>query len=209
MPALLAGAEHYDVPVLDDGTVRLRRLEPRDVPQLALNCADPAAAEFTTVPLGYTEDDARWYVGQFVPEAWRAGREYNWAAVDAATDRLWGTVGLNALRGTTADVGLNFGPHARGTGAAEAACRLLLDHAFPALGLTYAYWMAKVPNWASRKLAWKLGFRSPVRIDGFMEQRGASVDAWILTLAAGDPRTPTTAWDGPPAPGDAGPERRP
>jgi RimJ/RimL family protein N-acetyltransferase len=200
MPAGPDAAERYDVPVLTDGSVVLRRLEPRDVPQLALNCADPVAAEYTTVPLDYTEDDARWYVEQFVPEAWRAGQEHNWAVADAATDRLLGTVGLNALRGTTADVGLNFGPHARGTGAAEAACRLLLDHAFAARGLTYAYWMAKVPNWASRKLAWRLGFRSPVRIDGFMAQRGASVDAWLLTLAAGDPRAPQAAWDGPPAP---------
>ena len=206
MPVRPAGAEDYDVPVLTDGTVVLRRLEERDVPQLARNCADPAAAEFTTVPLGYTEADARWYVEEFVPAAWRAGREYNWAVADARTDRLHGTVGLNALRGTTADIGLNFGPHARGTGAAEAACRLLLEHAFGALGLTYAYWMAKVPNWASRKLAWRLGFRSPVRIDGFMEQRGASVDAWILTLGAEDPRSPQAPWDGPPAPAAARPE---
>ena len=122
MPVRPDGAEDYDVPVLTDGTVVLRRLEERDVPQLARNCADPAAAEFTTVPLGYTEADARWYVEEFVPGAWRAGREYNWAVADARTDRLHGTVGLNALRGTTADIGLNFGPHARGTGAAEAAC---------------------------------------------------------------------------------------
>jgi RimJ/RimL family protein N-acetyltransferase len=203
MPVRPDGAEDYDVPVLTDGTVVLRRLEERDVPQLARNCADPAAAEFTTVPLGYTEADARWYVEEFVPAAWRAGREYNWAVADSRTDRLHGTVGLNALRGTTADIGLNFGPHARGTGAAEAACRLLLEHAFGTLGLTYAYWMAKVPNWASRKLAWRLGFRSPVRIDGFMEQRGASVDAWILTLGAEDPRSPQAPWDGPPSPAAA------
>ncbi|MFI7484227.1 GNAT family N-acetyltransferase [Kocuria sp. M1R5S2] len=201
MPVRPEGAENYEVPVLTDGTVTLRRLESRDVPQLARNCADPVSARFTTVPLGYTEDDARWYVEEFVPDAWRSGREYNWAAVDAATDRLLGTVGLNALRGTTADVGLNFGPHARGTGAAEAACRLLLEHAFDRLGLTYAYWMVKVPNWASRKLAWRLGFHSPVRIDGFMEQRGASVDAWILTLGAGDPPFPRSPWDGPSSPG--------
>jgi RimJ/RimL family protein N-acetyltransferase len=201
MPVRPEGAENYEVPVLSDGTVTLRRLETRDLPQLARNCADPVSAEFTTVPLDYTEDDARWYVEEFVPEAWRGGREYNWAAVDAETDVLLGTVGLNALRGTTADLGLNFGPHARGTGSAEAACRLLLEYAFGRLELTYAYWMVKVPNWASRKLAWRLGFHSPVRIDGFMEQRGASVDAWVLTLGAGDPRFPQAPWDGPSAPG--------
>ena len=57
MPARPEGAENYEVPVLTDGTVVLRRLETRDVPQLAANCADPVAAEYTTVPLGYTEDD--------------------------------------------------------------------------------------------------------------------------------------------------------
>ena len=187
MPVRPDGAEDYDVPVLTDGTVVLRRLEERDVPQLARNCADPAAAEFTTVPLGYTEADARWYVEEFVPAAWRAGREYNWAVADARTDRLHGTVGLNALRGTTADIGLNFGPHARGTGAAEAACRLLLEHAFGRLGLTYAYWMAK-------------GDMGVVRL---LLERGASVDAWILTLGAEDPRSPQAPWDGPPSPAAA------
>jgi hypothetical protein len=34
-----------------------------------------------------------------------------------------------------------------------------------------------------------------------MEQRGSSVDAWILTLGADDPRSPQEPWDGPGSPG--------
>ncbi len=65
------------------------------------------------------------------------------------------------------------------------------------LNLRYLYWRAVVPNWASRKLAWKLGFRFDAELRGFLDDRGTAADAWILSLAHGDVGAPAAPWDGP------------
>ncbi|MBT1002704.1 GNAT family N-acetyltransferase [Paenarthrobacter sp. DKR-5] len=199
----MSGAEGLSVipvvPELDDGTVRLRALRPQDLPQLVAICRDEAAVRWTTVPPDYTEQDGQAYIREMVPEGWRTGERLVFAAADTATDTLQGTVGLHAFRAGTAEAGLNFGPAARGTGLPERAARLLLEYAFDQLNLQYLYWQALVPNWASRKLAWKLGFRFDAELRGFANDRGASADLWMLSLAAGDPRSPRMPWDGPSA----------
>ena len=76
----------------------------------------------------------------------------------------------------------------------EAGLRLLLEWGFGAQGLQTVVWRATVGNWASRKLAWRLGFR----LDGVLRHshvfRGGLVDAWTGTLLAGEPRQPTGRW---------------
>ncbi|WP_449372376.1 GNAT family N-acetyltransferase [Arthrobacter psychrolactophilus] len=88
-------------------------------------------------------------------------------------------------------------PQARGTGAAEEAARLLLDYGFTQLNLSFIHWGAMVPNWASRKLAWKLGFSFAGCLRGGYNDRGTPADLWQLTLAAQDPQTPQDPWTGP------------
>ncbi|HEY8294147.1 MAG TPA: GNAT family protein [Micrococcaceae bacterium] len=185
------------VPVLSDGTVRLRALAAGDIEQLVANCLDPDAVRWTTVPLNYTAEDARSFIFEAVPGWWKDGSQQNFAVADARTDRLLGSIGLHAFRASVAEVGVNMGPDSRGTGAAERACRLLLDYAFDQLNLEYLYWRAVVPNWASRKLAWKLGFRFDAELRGFLDDRGTAADAWMLSLARGDARGPAAPWDGP------------
>ncbi len=185
------------VPVLSDGTVRLRALAEGDIDQLVANCLDPDAVRWTTVPLNYTAEDARSFIFEAVPGWWKDGTQQNFAVADARTDQLLGSIGLHAFRASVAEVGVNMGPDSRGTGAAERACRLLLDHAFDQLNLEYLYWRAVVPNWASRKLAWKLGFRFDGELRGFLDDRGTAADAWMLSLARGDAREPAAPWDGP------------
>lgn len=185
------------VPVLTDGTVTLRALTGADADQLVVNCQDPEAVRWTTVPLNYTAEDARKYIFEVVPGWWRDGAQHNFAVADARTNRLLGTIGLHAFRSHVAELGINMGPHSRGTGAGERACRLLLEYAFAELDLQYLYWRAVVPNWASRKLAWKLGFRFEAELRGFLDDRGTAADGWILSLARGDARAPATPWEGP------------
>ncbi|HEV7168205.1 MAG TPA: GNAT family protein [Micrococcaceae bacterium] len=185
------------VPVLSDGTVTLRALKGQDLEQLVANCQDPDAVRWTTVPLKYTAEDARTFIFDAVPGWWKDGTQQNFAVADARTDTLLGSIGLHAFRAGVAEVGINMGPHSRGTGAAERACRLLLDYAFGQLNLRYLYWRAVVPNWASRKLAWKLGFRFDAELRGFLDDRGTAADAWILSLAHGDVGAPAAPWDGP------------
>ena len=187
------------VPRLCDGSVVLRALKDSDAQQLVDNCSNAEAVRWTTVPLRYTLEHADHFINAITPDGWRSGKILTFAVADAATDRLLGTADLQCKHPGAAAVGINFGEHARGTGAAEKAVRLLADYAFTQLNLGYLHWSAMVPNWASRKLAWKLGFTLEGRVRGQFNDRGTPAERWILSLAAGDPRTPQTAWDGPAA----------
>lgn len=184
------------VPVLADGTVRLREMAGRDVAALTVNCQDPASVQWTTIPENYTEMDARNFIFGHVPQCWASGAEQNFAVADYETDQLLGTIGLHRFQPGTAEVGINMGPQSRGSGAAARAGQLLTGYAFEQLNLQYLYWQAAVSNWASRKLAWKLGFRHEGTIRGYFVQRGVPTDVWLLTLAATDPRRPQAPWDG-------------
>ncbi|WP_144794119.1 GNAT family N-acetyltransferase [Kocuria palustris] len=199
-----SGDGGLSVPTLGDGALTLRELRAADAEALTANCQDPEAVRWTTVPEPYGVESALWYIQQHVPGALRAGEAVNWAVEDPQ-GRFLGTIELCRLRAGAADIGLNFGPHARGTGAAEGACRLVIDHAFGPMGLTHLHWQAFDGNWASRKLAWKLGFSDPVLVRGFMEQRGQLRDTWIATLAADAPRSPSQPWTGPGADGGGAP----
>lgn len=183
-------------PTFTDGVVTLTEMSEADVDQLVLNCQDPTAVRWTTVPNPYDADMARWYLLEHAPQAWRDGTALNWAVHDA-DGRLLGTIELSRIRAGAADIGLNFGPHARGTGATLAACRLLMDYAFTTLGFTHLHWIAIDGNWASVKLSWKLGFGEPVFIPGYLEQRGEIRDCWVASIRATDSREPAYAWRDP------------
>lgn len=185
------------VPVLRAGQVVLRALTMADAPVLVENCRDLDAVRWTTVPLDYSAGHAEHFIETIVPGGWRSGETLTFAAVDPATDGLLGTVDLQCNNPGAAAVGINFGPHARGTGAAEAAVQLLLDYAFIQLNLSFVHWTALVPNWRSRKLAWKLGFRFDGEIRGDYNDRGTPSDRWVLSLAAADQRSPREPWTGP------------
>lgn len=188
------------VPVLANDTVVLRALTLADAPALVGNCVNPEAIRWTTVPLGYTMEHAEYFIKTITPDGWRMGETLTFAAVDPATDELLGTVDLQCKNPGSAAVGINFGAPARGTGAAESAVRLLLDYAFNQLNLSWIHWSAMVPNWGSRKLAWKLGFHFDGHIRGDYNDRGTPSDRWILSLAAGDLRSSQQPWDGPAPP---------
>ncbi|MBP2411294.1 RimJ/RimL family protein N-acetyltransferase [Arthrobacter stackebrandtii] len=185
------------VPVLAGDRVVLRALSMADAPALVENCRNPEAVRWTAVPLDYSMADADFFINKLTVEGWRTGRTLIFAAARADTDELLGTIDLQCKAPGAAAVGINFGPHARGTGAAEEAVRLLLDYAFDQLNLAWVHWIAMVPNWASRKLAWKLGFHYDGHGRGDYDDRGKPADRWLLSLAAGEPRTPVQPWTGP------------
>lgn len=185
------------IPVLRGDKVVLRALTMADTPVLVENCINDEAVRWTTVPLGYTLDHAEFFIKEFTPDGWKSGKILTFAVADPATDMLLGTVDLQCKKPGAAAIGLNFGEHARGTGAAEAAMRLLLDYAFNQLNVQWVHWHALVPNWGSRKLAWKLGFHFDGQLRGGYNDRGTPGDRWVLSLAAGEPQTPQEPWTGP------------
>lgn len=185
------------VPTLRNGTVVLRALGMADAPQLVENCVNEESVRWTTVPLNYTMEHAEFFINTLTPQGWEKGDTLTFAVADPSTDALLGTVDLQCKNPGAASIGINFGTHARGTGAAEAAVRLLLDYAFNELNLSWVHWHALVPNWGSRKLAWKLGFSFDGEIRGDYNDRGTPANRWVLSLAATDPQAPAQPWTGP------------
>ena len=186
-----------DVPVLTDGAVTLRAHTPDDALGSFEQCQDPLSKAWTTVPVPYSMADAHEFVGAIVPNGWREGREWGFA-VEAADDegrgRYAGTVSLRPETVDRAEIAFGSHPWCRGRGVVERALNLLLDWGFGAQGLRTVLWRANKGNWASRKLAWRLGFSLDGTVRQWLPQRGELRDAWMGTLTATDPREPQTPW---------------
>lgn len=192
----------HDVPTLRDGSgpdlVSLRAHRPDDAQGSLEQCQDPLSQQWTTVPVPYSLDDAKRFVTQAMPGGWATDEEWGFAveAVDPATGepRYAGTVSLRNEGPGRAEIAYGSHPWVRGTGTMERALRLLLDWGFQERRLETVIWWANRGNWASRKVAWRLGFSFEGAPRRWLPQRGELLDAWVGTLLAGDPRHPTTRW---------------
>ncbi len=185
-----------DVPRLTDGGVTLRAHTPDDLDGVVEQCRDPLSVRWTTVPVGYTRDDARRFLTTAMPGGWESGQEWGFAveAVDGDRPRYGGTVSLRDRGERRAEVAYGAHPWLRGRGLMTRALRLLLDWGFEALDLRTVVWWANRGNWASRRLAWRLGFGFEGGPRGWLPQRGELVDSWVGTLLRDDPREPSTPW---------------
>jgi len=179
-------------PTLTDGTVTLRAHREDDVPGVVEQSIDPASVRWTTVPTPYGVEEARAFVREVMPDGWAVGR---WGFAVESEGRYAGTVELRDDGGGRAEIAFGSHPWVRGTGAMERACRLLLDWGFAERGLRTVVWHAHVGNWASRRLAWKLGFSFDGTLRGFVRHRGDQlVDAWSGTLLVTDEPGPRSTW---------------
>lgn len=172
--------------------VALRLHGAGDVDRVLEQCQDPASVAQTAVPVPYTRADAEHFCTEVVPGGWEDGSEWGFAVdVDG---RFGGTVSLRPERPGRAEIAYGAHPDVRGTGAMERALRLLLEWGFAEQGLETVVWYANRGNFASRRLAWRVGFRVEGTLRGYLRQREATYDAWAGTLLAGDPREPVTPW---------------
>lgn len=186
-----------DVPTLRDGDVVLRAHRPEDATGSLEQCHDPLSRQWTTVPLDYTLDDAKRFVTQAMPGGWTSETEWGFAVEavdDTGTPRYAGTISLRDEGERRAEVAYGSHPWVRGRRVMERALRLLLTWGFEERGLETVIWWANRGNWASRKVAWRLGFTFEGAPRQWLPQRGALLDAWVGTLLAGDPMHPTTPW---------------
>jgi RimJ/RimL family protein N-acetyltransferase len=185
------------VPTLTDGLVTLRAHTCDDVEALFEQATDPVMLRWTTVPDPSTRETARRFALHVVPDGWRTDRE--WAfAVDApdenGTPRFVGTVSLRNLGEERGEVAYGAHPWARGRGYVVRALRLLLEWGFAERGLRTVIWWANKGNWASRKVAWRLGFSFDGTARQWLPQRGQLYDAWVGTLLSTDDRAPRASW---------------
>jgi RimJ/RimL family protein N-acetyltransferase len=179
-------------PTLTDGTVILRAHREDDAPGAFEQCQDPVSQRWTTVPLPYTLEHARSFVTETMPQGWADGSTWGFAVeVDG---RYAGTVELRDEGEGRLEVAYGSHPWVRGTGAMARAVRLLVDWGFQDKAARVIVWRANKGNWASRKLAWRLGFRIEGTIRAALPQRGELRDGWVGTLLAGDDREPRGEW---------------
>ncbi len=121
----------------------------------------------------------------------RAGpTESSWGFAVEVDGRYAGTVELRDEGEGRVEVAYGSHPWVRGTGAMTRAVRLLVDWAFTERDARVVVWRANKGNWASRKLAWRLGFTLEGTIRAALPQRGELRDAWVGTLLATDDRAP-------------------
>ncbi len=186
-----------DVPALTDGSVTLRAHHEGDVQGLLEQALDPVMVEWTTVPVPSSLDTSRHFAGEIIPSGWRG--DTSWAfAVETpdqdGTPRFCGTVELRNEGDRRAEVAYAAHPWARGRGIMLRALEILLDWGFRERRLRTVVWWSNKGNWASRRLAWRLGFSFDGTVRQWLPQRGDLLDAWVGVLLSGDQRVPRHSW---------------
>lgn len=187
------------VPVLTDGVVRLRALDPRDLDRVVEQCTDPESLRWTQVPRDYTAAMAQEWLGQ-VTAGWDSEGERLWAIeeVDDPEHRFLGSIGLRPQQAGRAEVGYGLHPEARGRGLTARALVLLCHHWF-AQGGQRMDWYAAAGNFASWAVAHRAGFEFIARLpEHIPDGDGQLVDAWFATFGRGDTAEPRAQWIVPP-----------
>jgi RimJ/RimL family protein N-acetyltransferase len=179
-------------PTLTDGIVTLRAHHDGDLDRMVEQVLDEESQRWTTVQAPYTRDDAREFALGIVPHGWADGS--CWAFAVESDGRFAGTVELRDEGHGRAEVAFGSHPEVRGTGRMERALRLLLDWGFTQRGVRVVIWRAFVGNWASRKLAWRLGFSMEGTVRRRLPRGDELRDAWIGTLLPTDDREPKGLW---------------
>jgi RimJ/RimL family protein N-acetyltransferase len=186
-----------DVPRLTDGVVSLRAHTPDDVESLHEQANDAVMLRWTTVPDPSTRETAREFATRVVPDGWRSDREWAFAVDACDTDgtvRFVGTVSLRNLGERRAEIAYGAHPWGRGRGYVVRALHLLLEWGFAERDLRTVIWWANRGNWASRKVAWRLGFSFAGTVRQWLPQRGELYDGWVGALTSDDERGPRGPW---------------
>lgn len=181
-----------DVPVLTDDVVTLRAHTADDVEPAYRMCQDPVMQEWTTIPVPYLLENAQIYLTELIPAGWRENASWAWAIEYAG--KYVGTIDLRDGDGGVGEVGFAVSPDVRGHGVMTRTLRLVVRHAFDDLGWKRVIWRAYVGNFASRRVAWKVGFRGLVTIPGGGNSRGVRKDEWVASVGRDDDLEPQGNW---------------
>ena len=108
---------------------------------------------------------------------------------EAAERGFCGSIDLRLEGDGIAEVGFGLHPAARGRSIMTAALQLVCGYGFEVAGLQVIRWRAVVGNWASRRVAAKVGFVFDGAVRRLLVHRGELLDGWIATLTREDPRS--------------------
>ncbi|MGW6201379.1 GNAT family N-acetyltransferase [Kribbella sp. NPDC055110] len=181
-----------DVPVLTDGVVTLRAHTADDVDTAYRMCQDPVMQEWTTIPVPYLHEHAVNFLTEVVPAGWRANTAWAWAI--EYDGKYVGTVDLHDGEGGVGEVGFAVSADVRGNGVMTRALKLAVRYAFDVLDWKRVIWRAFVGNYASRRVAWKTGFRGLVTIPGGGRSRRVRKDEWVASIGRDDELEPKGNW---------------
>ncbi len=184
-------------PLLSDGVVSLRPHRDSDEAAIVEQCQDPQSVRWTSAPRPYGAEQARAFVSA-ASRGWARGGNRVWAieVVDpmSGQPRFAGTIDYRPDGHGAADLGFGLHPAARGRGVAASAARLAVSWAFASDGIEVAHWSAYVGNWASRRTAWRCGFRVEGTVRRLLSANGRRYDAWVGSLTKGEPMEPAHRW---------------
>jgi RimJ/RimL family protein N-acetyltransferase/nitrite reductase/ring-hydroxylating ferredoxin subunit len=147
-------------PPLSDGVVSLRPFRADDAPAITAACQDPEIQRWIPmIPVPYTEADARGFILMTL-QGWHDGTGYEFAIVDAATDRWLGSIGFHlGANPRLHAIGYLVAPAARRRGVATRALRLATSWAFDHFEIERLALWTLPGNAASAAVAEKAGFR--------------------------------------------------
>ncbi|WP_167202214.1 GNAT family N-acetyltransferase [Actinomyces respiraculi] len=178
-----------------------------DVERITEICQDPEIAAWTSIPSPYRREDAVAFIESVVVPGWKAGTDITFAVREvqsAGENLLVGMVGVQRSGSGRGEVGYWLAAEARGRGTILRATRALIDVVFDPIGpfpVKALGWACDihdgVPNWASWRVAWRLGFVCDGRTRAALANGGELVDSLRATLLPTDPREPQAPWDGP------------
>ncbi len=193
-------------------TQRFVLTEPReaDASAVARICSDATIQRWTTVPSPYTESDAKAFIAANSGANWNPELPTFFVREQQDGDPI-ACVGLSSNGAGVPSPAIWVAPEQRGRGVVTEAVNRILDYAFDTLGLPAVRWSVEYsdgePNWASLRVAWKLGFTFEGRQRAAQTNKGRVVDLFTASLRRDEPRRPQHAWFGPdprhPAYGDA------
>ena len=172
-------AFHGSIPTLTDGFVTLRGFRADDVDTIVAIYNDPLILQWSSLPQPYERKHAEGWL-DLNDAGWSDGSRYQFAIEHDG--RLVGDVNLRPNRAGLAELGYSLAAPARGRGLMARAVRLILTWGFREAGISVVHWKAQVGNWASRRVAWAVGFRVDGVIPGLLEQRGTLVDSWLAAI---------------------------
>lgn len=172
---------------LSDERLLMRLPRPGDIDAVTEACQDPEIQRWIPVPVPYERHHGAEWVSQR-PGLWAQDQELSWLVTDRRDGRLLGTVALHARDESMREIGYWAAPWARGRGVITDAARLACRWGFEALHLQRIEWWATVGNWASRRVAEKVGFTVEGACRARLLHRDVRDDGWVGGLLPGDLR---------------------
>jgi len=175
-----------ELPVLADGVVLIRPFAATDAAALADIWTDPTIRARNTVPEPSEDAALEWIAGHATTAA--SGQAWEWALVDAETDRL---AGRRALKGISWEQGRAHAacwvaPEFRGRQFAPRSLRLAAAYAFTQ-GLVRVQAECEADNTASLRSVRSAGMCHEGTLRSFfVSNTGAHVDAEVYGLLAED-----------------------